>query len=73
MKDTIVAIATAPGEGAIAIVRMSGDEAIEIAGRLCRKDFENTAGYTVHYATVYEGKEPIDEVLVTLFGSLTAK
>lgn len=67
MKDTIVAIATAPGEGAIAIVRMSGDEAIEIAGRLCRKDFENTAGYTVHYATVYEGKEPIDEVLVTLF------
>ncbi len=67
MKDTIVAIATAPGEGAIAIVRMSGDEAIEIAGRLCRKDFENTAGYTVHYATVYEGKEPIDEVLATLF------
>ena len=67
MKDTIAAVATAPGEGAVAIVRMSGEQAIDIAGRLCRKDFSETGGYTVHYATVYEGNEPVDEVLVTLF------
>ena len=66
--DTIIALATAPGVGAIAVLRVSGDEAITKTNELFRgKDLTKEKGHTVHFGTLREGEEIVDEVLVTLF------
>ena len=66
--DTIVAPATAPG-GAIAVVRVSGTEALACCDRIFRgrEPLAAAAGYTVHYGTVAEGDRTIDDVLATVF------
>ena len=66
--DTIVAPATAPG-GAIAVVRVSGTEALACCDRIFRgrEPLAAAAGYTVHYGTVEEGDRTIDDVLATVF------
>jgi tRNA modification GTPase TrmE len=53
--------------GAVSTIRISGDEAIEIAGKLIEKDLSQAEGYTIHYGTVKEDGEPVDEVLVSVF------
>ncbi len=66
--DTIVALATPPGQGAIAIIRLSGPEALSICNRVFQpKDLTNEPGYTIHYGNIQDGTEVIDEVLVSLF------
>lgn len=67
INDTIAAIATANAMGAVSMIRISGSEAIEIAGKLIEKDLSRTKGYTIHYGTVKEDGEPVDEVLVSVF------
>jgi tRNA modification GTPase TrmE len=67
INDTIAAIATANAMGAVSTIRISGDEAIEIAGKLIEKDLSQAEGYTIHYGTVKEDGEPVDEVLVSVF------
>ena len=69
MLDTIAAISTAFGKGALSIVRMSGSEAIEIANKVFRgKNLKKVKSHTVHYGHIInENKEIIDEVLVTVF------
>lgn len=66
--DTIVAISTALGQGAISIVRLSGDEAIQITNKIFTgKDLTKVKSHTVHYGHInYQGQN-IDEVLVTVF------
>ncbi|NVO09597.1 MAG: tRNA uridine-5-carboxymethylaminomethyl(34) synthesis GTPase MnmE [Bacteroidales bacterium] len=69
---TIVAIATSPGTGAIAIIRLSGKDAIAICDSLFKPSSKNkklTAQkpYTIHHGTIYDGNRPVDEVLVSLF------
>ena len=69
--DTIAAIATAMGNSGIGIVRISGDEAIEVADRVFKlkggKDkLANQKSHTIHYGFVCDGDEVIDEVLVML-------
>ena len=66
--DTIAAISTALGEGAIGIVRMSGPEAIEYANRLFReKDLNQVASHTIHYGHIYrEDQSIIDEVMISV-------
>ena len=67
MKDTIVAISTTLGVGAISIVRMSGDEAIEIAKKIFKgKDLSKVASNTINYGHIYDGEEVVDEVLVSV-------
>ena len=66
-SDTIVALATAPGTGAIAIVRMSGEDAIEICNRVFSKDLSSAAGHTIHFGSIKHQDQVIDEVLVSLF------
>ena len=66
-NDTIAAIATAPAMGAVSVIRISGPEAVETTGRLIHKDLSEAKGYTIHYATVYDNDEPVDEVLVSVF------
>ncbi|MFD2245091.1 tRNA uridine-5-carboxymethylaminomethyl(34) synthesis GTPase MnmE [Pontibacter ruber] len=67
-NDTIVAVATAPGVGAIAVIRLSGPEAISITNTVFRgKDLTKQASHTIHFGTIRDEGKIIDEVLVSLF------
>ncbi len=66
--DTIVALATPTGAGAIGVIRLSGDNAIHICNEVFRgKDLSKQATHTIHFGTIVEGEVIIDEVLVSLF------
>ena len=68
LTDTIVAVATPPGVGAIAIIRLSGKEAISIANDVFPgKDLTKEKSHTIHFGTIREEGKVIDEVLVSLF------
>jgi tRNA modification GTPase len=69
--DTIAAISTPPGEGGIGIVRISGDEALEIADRVYemgKKQLSEQASHTIHYGHIVNPKtdEQVDEVMVSI-------
>ena len=66
MNDTICAISTAVGIGAISIVRISGDEAINIVNRIFDKDLTKIKSHTINYGHIMENGEIIDEVMVSL-------
>ena len=69
--DTICAIATALGEGGIAIIRISGDKALDIASKIFRPksndDIKNMKPYTMKYGHIYdiETNDLIDEVIIS--------
>jgi tRNA modification GTPase len=66
--DTIVALATPQGIGAIAVVRLSGLQAISIANAVFHgKNLDAVDSHTIHFGTIREGKEIIDEVLMSVF------
>lgn len=69
MTDTIAAISTPYGTGGIAVIRVSGRDAIAIADTLYRGSAPlcGAASYTVHYGTLWADGELLDEVLVSLF------
>ena len=70
MKDTICAIATSQGIGAISIIRISGDEAIEIANKIFKgKDLTKVDSHTIHYGHIIDDNNTIDEVLVSIMKS----
>lgn len=67
MNDTIAAISTALGVGAISIVRMSGKDSISIANSIFSgKDLEKVATHTINYGFIKDNEEVIDEVLVSV-------
>lgn len=67
-SDTIVAVATASGRGAIAVVRLSGPEAITLTNAVFKgKDLTRQPGHTIHFGTIRDGDKVLDEVLVSLF------
>lgn len=67
-QDTICALATPNGIGAIGVIRLSGPEAWNITAKLFSKELKNKSSHTVHFGTVTNLKgELLDEVLVTLF------
>lgn len=71
-QDTIVALATASGIGAIAIIRLSGPNAIKITSKLFRSIHQNKSlldqkTHTVHLGHLLDGERIIDEVLVSIF------
>ncbi|HSC38982.1 MAG TPA: tRNA uridine-5-carboxymethylaminomethyl(34) synthesis GTPase MnmE, partial [Chitinophagaceae bacterium] len=66
--DTIVALSTPPGIGAIGVIRLSGPEAISVAGRLFpSKDLAAQPSHTAHVGLLKHGGRTLDEVVVTLF------
>ena len=66
--DTIVAVATAPGVGAIAVIRLSGPDAINITNTVFRsKNLLQQASHTIHFGTIRDEDKVLDEVLVSLF------
>lgn len=67
MEDTIAAISTALGVGAISIIRISGSDAIEIVNKIWSgKDLNTVPSHTIHYGFIKDGEEKIDEVLVSI-------
>ena len=67
MEDTIVAISTALGVGAISIIRLSGKDSIEIVNRCFKgKDLNKVESHTINYGYIYDKDELIDEVLVSI-------
>ena len=70
MQDTIVAISTKLGVGAISIVRVSGANAISLVNKVFRgKDLTKVKTHTINYGFINNGKEDLDEVLVTVMRS----
>lgn len=69
--DMICAISTAPGVGAIAMLRLSGAGCIALTDRIFEtpsgKKLEEMAANTVHFGRIAEGDDMIDEVLVTIY------
>ena len=67
MEDTIVAISTALGEGAISIIRISGEEAIKIVNPLFKeKNLYKVKSHTINYGHIVYKDEIIDEVLLSI-------
>lgn len=66
MNDTIAAISTALGVGAISIIRISGEEATKIVSKIFTKDLTKVASHTIHYGYIKKNNEIIDEVLVSV-------
>jgi len=71
-KDTICAISTAQGMGAIAVIRLSGNESIDICQKIfkpAKEDKQLTAqkANTIHFGSINDGEKDIDEVLVSIF------
>ena len=70
-KDTIAAISTAVSESGIGIIRISGEEAFEVADSVWqspgkKKKLSMQPANTIHYGYIYDGEEMVDEVLVML-------
>ena len=67
MEDTIVAISTALGIGAISIIRVSGKDSIKIVNKIFSGcDLTKVDSHTIHYGKIKDQDEIIDEVLVTI-------
>ena len=67
-SETICALSTPPGSGAIGVIRLSGEKAISIANSIFEgKNLEKEKGQTLHFGKIQNKEEVIDEVLVSLF------
>lgn len=67
-NETIAAIATPPGEGAIGIIRLSGKEAIAIADKIFSgKQLSLQSSHTIHFGKIVDDGEVVDEVVVSLY------
>ena len=71
-NDTIIALATSSGVGAIAVIRLSGEDSIEIVNRFFAskfgvKDLNKVKSHTIHLGNIVDGNRVIDEVLVSVF------
>ena len=71
MERTIAAISTAVSASGIGIIRISGEESMDVISRIYRskggkKDIRKAASHTIHYGYIYDGDELVDEVLVMI-------
>lgn len=67
-NDTICALSTANGIGAIGVIRVSGEKALEIVSQIASKNLVEKVSHTAHFATIHNAKnEIVDEVLITVF------
>lgn len=67
-SDTIIALATPSGIGAIGVIRLSGPDAISIVNQVFKgKDLNKQSTHTIHYGTIRDGQKILDEVLISLF------
>ena len=71
MDATIAAISTAMSASGIGIVRISGENAMDVIAKIYRskngkKDIRTVVSHTIHYGFIYDGEEVVDEVLVMI-------
>ena len=67
-ENTIAAISTSLQDGAISIIRLSGDQAIEIAQKIFDRNIMDAKSHTIHYGFIIDqDKNPVDEVLISIF------
>lgn len=70
-QETIVALATPAGAGAVAIIRISGNDAIKIANEVFQsvsnKDLTRQKTHTIHLGHIIDGQKTLDQVLVSVF------
>ncbi len=66
-NDTIVALATPQGVGAIGVIRLSGPKSIEILSSVFSKSLIRVESHTAHFGQIKDGERIVDEVLVTVF------
>ena len=67
-ENTIAAISTSLQDGAISIIRLSGDKAIEITQKIFDRHIINAKSHTIHYGFIIDAdKNPVDEVLISIF------
>ena len=67
MNDTIAAISTAMGVGAISIIRVSGNDSLEIVNKIFKgKDLTKVDSHTINYGYIYDGADKVDEVLISV-------
>ena len=68
-EDTIVALATPPGVGAISVIRLSGPESFDAVDSIFngKEKIINAETHTIHYGHIYENQDLIDDVLVSVF------
>lgn len=67
-QDTICALATANGIGAIGIIRVSGNQSFDIVNKIFEgKNLEKVDSHTVHYGFIKDEDETIDEVMISVF------
>lgn len=66
--STICAVATAPGKGAIAVIRLSGKDALAVADKVWKgKALSAAKSHTAHLGYVMDGEQAVDQVLATVF------
>jgi tRNA modification GTPase len=66
-EDTICAITTGGGMSAIAVLRISGNQAISITNSIFSKNITSAKSHTIHFGTIIEDNDIVDEVLVSIF------
>ena len=67
MKDTICAIGTLVGESSINLIRVSGNDAIDIVNNIFTANLKEKETHTITYGFIKDGEEKVDEVLVSIF------
>lgn len=67
-NDTIIALSTPPGSGAIGVIRLSGPDAVQLTNQVfAGKDLTQQATHTLHFGLIKDGDALIDEVVVGLY------
>lgn len=68
LDETICALATPAGVGAIGVIRVSGEHAVNIVNTIFKgKDLSKVATHTLHFGKIMDGEQLVDEVLVSVF------
>jgi len=70
--DTICALSTPPGIGAIAVIRLSGPRSLSVCSEIFRSpsgktDLARAGSHTIHFGTISDGDQPVDDVLISIF------
>ena len=66
-NDTICALATGGGMSAIALIRLSGPQSLQIVNNIFSKNLLDKKSHTVHFGNILENSKIIDEVVITIF------
>ena len=66
-NETIAALSTAPLKAAIGVIRVSGEDALKIAGSVFSRDLSEVASSSVIHGNIVDGSETVDDVLISVF------